>query len=55
MRYRMHSVKVEGKNIIVENQEFIDEHSAYIYTDAYRVGGGECKLVKESKTIARDD
>ena len=43
----MRSVKVKGKNIIVETEEHNLDGGRFISTEIYSVMGGECKLVKE--------
>jgi hypothetical protein len=46
----MRSVKLNGKDIVVENEERNDDGITFIDTDIYRVVGYECKLVKTEKT-----
>ena len=49
----MRSIKIDGKKIIVENEERISESEAFILIDSYAVLGGKCKLLGEQKRVVR--
>jgi hypothetical protein len=49
----MRSIRIDGKRIIVENEQRISETEAIVLADTYAVAGDKCKLLKEVKRVVR--
>ncbi len=49
------SAKLNGKDIIVKSEERNAEGIRFITTETYNMVGGDCKLVRESKTVVHSD
>lgn len=52
-RSNMRSIRIDGKKIIVENEERISRNKALVLIDSYAVIDGNCKFLGEQKRAVR--